>query len=153
VRRLNLTPEQRLRLREIRRRSEPRARELMRRARLARRALDEAIYADAVDEALVEQRSRELAAAQAELVRLRAANELSVRRVLTPEQLRAFRELRREAQRRQSLRRRRGGGERPPPPDAPFEGPPDESPADPGGAAQSPEPQREGPPPARRRRP
>jgi len=146
MRRLSLTPEQRQRLGEIRRQSEPRARELTRRARLARRALDEAIYADAVDEALVEQRSRELAAAQAELIRLRAANELSVRRALTPEQLKAFRELRREAQRRHSMRRR--GGERPPSPGAPFESPPR-----PGGAAESPKPRLEGPPPARWRRP
>src|SRR5687767_3036705 len=83
VRRLNLTEEQRSRLREIRGQGEPEARELQRRVRLARRALDEAIYGDAADETLVEQRARELAAAQAALIRLRAATELKVRRVLT----------------------------------------------------------------------
>lgn len=102
MRRLNLTPEQRARLREIRGQREPAARELTRRVRLARRALDDAIYSDAVDEALVEQRARALADAQAALVRLRAETELKVRRVLTPEQLQSFRELRREAQRRRA---------------------------------------------------
>ncbi|HEX7957438.1 MAG TPA: Spy/CpxP family protein refolding chaperone [Pyrinomonadaceae bacterium] len=107
MRLLNLTPEQRRRLREIRAQAEPETRELARRVRLSRRALDEAVYADAADEALVEQRARELAAAQAALVRLRASTELKVRGVLTPEQLRAFRTLRQQAQRRQALRRRR----------------------------------------------
>ena len=114
MRRLNLSPEQRLRLREIRRQGEPETRELARRVRLARRALDEAVYADAADEALVEQRARELAAAQAALIRLRASTELKVRGVLTPEQLRAFRELRRQAQQQQMLLRRRRRGAREP---------------------------------------
>jgi len=121
VRRLNLTPEQRRQLREIRAQADPEARELTRRVRLARRALDEAIYSDAVEEALVEQRTRELAAAQAALMRLRAATELKVRRVLTAEQLQSFRELRRQAARRQQLERRLPGARRRP---APAEDPP-----------------------------
>jgi Spy/CpxP family protein refolding chaperone len=116
MKRLNLTPEQRERLREIRRQREAEARELTRRVRQARRALDEAIYADTVDEALVEQRTRALSEAQAAALRLRAATELKVRGVLTPEQLRAFRQLRRQAQRQQLLRGR-PRGERLPPPD------------------------------------
>ena len=106
MQRLNLTREQRLRLREIRDQSAAEVRLHMRRMRLARRALDEAIYADAVDDALIEQRSRELSAAQTALVRLRAATELKVRRILTDEQLRLFRNLRQQAQRRQQLQRR-----------------------------------------------
>jgi Spy/CpxP family protein refolding chaperone len=107
VRQLNLSRAQRLQLRDIRRRREPEARELVRRVRLARRALDEAIYSDAAEDSLVEQRAGELAAAQSALVRLRAATELKVRRVLTAEQLQTFRELRLQAQRRQLLQRRR----------------------------------------------
>ena len=107
--RLNLTPEQQRQLREIRVQGEPETRELTRRVRLARRALDEAIYSDAVEDALVEQRTRELAAAQAALMRLRATTELKVRRVLTVEQLQTFRELRRQAARRQLLQRRLRG--------------------------------------------
>ena len=98
--RLNLRPEQMAQLREIRRESEAEARTLTRRLRLARRALDEAIYADAVDEAAVEERARVVAGAQAALVRLRAQTELRVRRVLTPEQLQTFRQLRQRARRR-----------------------------------------------------
>jgi len=116
MKRLNLTPEQRERLREIRRQREAEARELTRGVRLARRALDEAIYADTVDEALVEQRTRALSEAQAAALRLRASTELQVRGVLTPEQLRAFRQLRRQAQRQQLLRRRLRG-QQPQPPD------------------------------------
>jgi Spy/CpxP family protein refolding chaperone len=106
MQRLNLSREQRLQLREIRRQSEQELRAHTRRVRLARRALDEAIYADGVDDALIEQRARELSAAQSALVRLRAATELKVRRVLTDEQLRLFRDLRRQAQRRQMMQRR-----------------------------------------------
>jgi len=116
VQRLNLTPEQQRQLREIRVQGEPETRELARRVRLARRALDEAIYSDAVEDSLVERRTRELAAAQSALMRLRAATELKVRRVLTAEQLQAFRELRRQAARRQLLQRRlRNAGQQPPP--------------------------------------
>lgn len=106
MQRLNLTREQRQSLREIRQQSESELRDLTRRVRLARRALDEAVYADTADEALVEQRSRELAVLQNLLTHARAVTELKVRRVLTDEQLRLFRNLRRQAQRRQMLQRR-----------------------------------------------
>lgn len=106
MQRLNLSREQRQQLREIRRQSEPAVRAHTRRVRLARRALDEAIYADTLDEALVEQRSRELTAAQSALVHLRAATELSIRRILTADQLQLFRTLRQQAQQRQMLQRR-----------------------------------------------
>jgi Spy/CpxP family protein refolding chaperone len=106
MQRLNLSREQRQQLREIRKLSEPEMRAHTRRVRLARRALDEAIYADSIDDALVEQRARELSAAQASLVRLRAATELKIRRVLTDEQLRLFRDLRQQEQQRQALQRR-----------------------------------------------
>lgn len=106
MQRLNLTREQRQRLREIRQQSEPELRDLARRTRLARRALDEAVYADAADEALVEQRSRELAVLQNLLTHTRAVTEMKVRRILTDEQLRLFRNLRQQARRRQMLQRR-----------------------------------------------
>ncbi len=105
--RLNLTPEQRAQLREIRRGSVPQERAFQRRLNAARRALDEAIYADEVSEALVEERARELSQAQAALVRLRAQTELRVRRVLTTEQLQSFRDLRQGARLRQRAQRRR----------------------------------------------
>jgi len=103
---LNLTAAQVAQMREIREQSVPQAKELTRRLNQARRALDESIYSDALDESLVEQRAREVAEAQAALVRLRAQTELRVRRVLTPEQLQTFRDLRISARRRQRIRRR-----------------------------------------------
>jgi Spy/CpxP family protein refolding chaperone len=125
MQRLNLTPEQRAQLRDIRKQSEPEVRELTRRVRLARRALDEAVYADAVDEAQVEQRVRALTEAQAALLRLRSATELKVRRVLTPEQLQTFRDLRVQAQRQQLMQRRMRGVPRQMPPAG--QNPPDAS--------------------------
>jgi hypothetical protein len=89
------------------------------RLRSAQRALDEAIYADAPSEAVIEERARELAEAQAAAARLRALTELSIRRVLTPEQLSLLRTLRqqqserrlgRELNRERRLRDRRRAG-------------------------------------------
>lgn len=111
--RLGLSPEQRAQIRVIRQETETEGRPLMRRLRQARRALDEAIYSEAADEATVEARVRELASAQEAVARLRAFTELKVRRVLTPQQLSIVRDLRRQALQRQ-LRRRRG--DRMPPP-------------------------------------
>ena len=147
MQRLNLTREQREQLREIRQQSEPEMRAQTRRVRLARRALDEAIYADATDEALVERRSRELAQAQSALTHLRASTELQVRRVLTDEQLRLFRNLRRQAQRRQMLQRRMNRALRQsaaPPADDPDADAPDDT---------RPDPTPPNPPAPRRRRP
>lgn len=112
--RLNLTPEQRAQIREIKRQSLPEARALLQRLRAARRALDEAIYADQDNEALIEERAGALASAQASVIRMRALTELRVRRVLTPEQLQLFRQLRQQARPAQPLRRESGGrfGER-----------------------------------------
>src|SRR2546421_8108910 len=109
---LNLSQEQIGQMRAIQGESVPQARELTRRLNQARRALDEAIYSDAVDESLIEQRARDVADAQAALVRLRAQTELRVRRVLTPEQLQRFRDLRQEARREQRIQRQlnRGAG-------------------------------------------
>jgi Spy/CpxP family protein refolding chaperone len=104
--RLNLTPEQLAQLREIRGQSVPQERALLRRLNAARRALDEAIYADEVSDALVEERTAELSQALTALARLRAQTELRVRRVLTAEQLRSFRDLRQRARQRQRAQRR-----------------------------------------------
>lgn len=112
LQRLGLTPDQRSQLQEIRRRNEQETRELMRSLMQARRTLDEAIYAETLDEAAIEQRVREVAAAQAALVRLRATMEVRVRQVLTPEQLQTFRELRQQA-RLEQQRRRFHDGQRP----------------------------------------
>ena len=100
---LNLTPEQRAQIAAIRRETEPQGRLLGARLRQARRALDEAIYSANPDERVVEERTRELAAAQAAVVRLRTFTELKIRRVLSPEQLNTFRRLQRQPRARRRL--------------------------------------------------
>jgi Spy/CpxP family protein refolding chaperone len=103
---LNLTPEQRAQISAIRRETEPQNRLLGARLREARRALDEAIYAPNPDEGIIEERVRGLGAAQTAFVRLRSLTELRIRRVLSPEQLDAFRRLQRRALRQTRTRRR-----------------------------------------------
>jgi Spy/CpxP family protein refolding chaperone len=86
----------------------PRRQAAQQRLREANRSLDQAIYADAVDEALVAERLREYQAAQADVAAINFENELSIRKILTPEQLVKFRTLRlrfREA--REAAQRRR----------------------------------------------
>ncbi|HEX8175415.1 MAG TPA: Spy/CpxP family protein refolding chaperone [Pyrinomonadaceae bacterium] len=99
VRQLNLSPEQIEKIRAIREGSREQRRQIGQRIRAARMALDRAIYLENADETVVEQRARQLAEAQAAQVRLQAFVELSVRRVLTPEQLQTFRDLRMRAER------------------------------------------------------
>jgi Spy/CpxP family protein refolding chaperone len=94
LRQLNLTPDQIEKLRAIREGNREQRRQAGQRIRAARIALDRAIYMENADEAVVEQRARELAEAQAAQVRLQAMAELGVRRILTPEQLETFRSLR-----------------------------------------------------------
>jgi Spy/CpxP family protein refolding chaperone len=111
IRALNLTPEQRAQIAQIRRETEVQSQQITMRLRRARRALEQAIYAENADELIIQQRAREVADAEAARVKMRADAELKVRRVLTPEQFATFRELRRQAQ----LRRRQntldiGGG-------------------------------------------
>lgn len=107
VRALNLSPEQRTEIARIRREVAPQTRAANVRVRRARRALEDAVYGAVADEALIEQRASEVAAAEAARVRLRAQTELRIRRLLTPEQLDAFRELRLRALARQQRRQNR----------------------------------------------
>ncbi len=93
LRLLNLTPDQLAQIRRIRQENQGELRLAVGRVRQAQRALEEAIYSETSDEALIEQRARELSEAQAAHTRLRALTELRVRRVLTPSQLSVFRDL------------------------------------------------------------
>ena len=106
--RLNLSPDQRAQIRTIRMMTNTQGLQIAERLRTARRALDEAIYLENADESVVEARVRDVAAAQAASVRLRALTEIEIRRLLTPEQLNTLREIRREAAARQQERRSRG---------------------------------------------
>jgi Spy/CpxP family protein refolding chaperone len=95
---LNLTPEQRQKIRAIREQSKDERAAINRRVRETQIALNQALDADSPNEALIEQRAREAGEAQAASIRLRALTETRIRRVLTPEQVNTLRQLRAQAQ-------------------------------------------------------
>jgi Spy/CpxP family protein refolding chaperone len=103
---LGLTPEQIARIRAIRMQNRAEWQAAKQRVNQAQRALDQAIYSDEVSEAIIEQRSREVAEAQAAEVRLRAMTELGIRRVLTLQQLNTFRMIRGQRIREAQMKRR-----------------------------------------------
>jgi periplasmic protein CpxP/Spy len=103
---LNLTPDQVAQIRAIRQQNRADWQAARQRVRQAQRALDQSIYSDDASEAVIEERAREVAEAQAAEVRLRAMTELSIRRVLTPEQLQTFRTIRQERVRAAEMNRR-----------------------------------------------
>lgn len=94
---LNLTSDQALQIRRIYAdlREERQAANF--RMRTAQRALTEAIQAPAPDEALIEQRSKELADAQSNTIRLRSLTEARILQVLTQDQRVKLRQLRAQA--------------------------------------------------------
>lgn len=81
------------------------------RVREASRLLDQGIYADELDETAIAGKVKDVIAAQAEVQKLRYMNELGVRKILSPEQLVRFRQLREQfaAERQQEMRRRAAG--------------------------------------------
>lgn len=105
---LELTPEQIQQIKRFNQNRKSSMIEAQRRVREATLNLDQAIYADALNEIEVGARLKELQAAQAEIAKLRSYNELEVRKILTPDQLIKFRELRRKfAERRENFDKRR----------------------------------------------
>lgn len=109
IRELNLSPEQRERIRAIREQLQGERATINQRLRETHVALVEALDADNPDESVVEQRLRDVAAAQAAAMRMRVLSEVRIRRVLTPEQLITLRTLRKNAR---SFRRERQFGNR-----------------------------------------
>lgn len=78
------------------------------RFREANRSLDEAIYADQVDDAVVQDRLKDVQLAQADVAKVRYISEVAIRKILTPEQVIRFRELRQKfEQTRQTFETRR----------------------------------------------
>jgi Spy/CpxP family protein refolding chaperone len=94
IEQLRLAPEQRQRIRVILEQNKLERQTTNRRVREANVALDQALDANPVNEAVVEQRVNELAAAQAAQLRMRIQIELQIRRELRPEQLAMLRRLR-----------------------------------------------------------
>jgi Spy/CpxP family protein refolding chaperone len=93
---LGLSSDQLRQIRQLNQDRKPAMDVAQRRVREANQALDAAIYSDNVDEDNVKARLNELQQAQADIALLRFTNELAIRKVLTPDQLGRFRELRRE---------------------------------------------------------
>ena len=109
LREIGLSPEQLRQMRRLNVERKPLMEEAQRSLRQANRLLDEAIYADEVNDTLVQSRLKEAQAAQAEVFRIRSSNELAIRRILTSDQLIRFRDLRQrfEEEARQNIERRR----------------------------------------------
>jgi len=93
---LGLSPDQLQQIRRLNQERRPQLEAAMKRMGAANRALDDAIYSDVVNEADVAARIKEVQDAQADLSRLRFTNELEVRKLLTPDQLVRFRDLRKQ---------------------------------------------------------
>ncbi len=93
---LGLTQDQMQQFRRINMDKKPALREAQQRLRAANRSLDEAIYADNVDETEIQIRMKEVQTAQAEVIKIRSLTELAIRRILTAEQLTRFRGISRQ---------------------------------------------------------
>ncbi len=108
LREIGLTPVQIREIRRLNMERKPQMEAAQTRLREANRLLDEAIYADQVNEADVQARLKEAQSAQAEVFRIRSMSEFAIRRILTPDQLVHFRELRQrfEAAREDNRKRR-----------------------------------------------
>lgn len=106
---LGLSPEQVQQLRRMNRERRPLMIQAEQRVGAASEALDLAIYADTFSEADYQARLKDFQTAQAEVARLRFEGEMSVRKVLTPEQLVKFRGIREQfaKQRRENMQNRR----------------------------------------------
>lgn len=98
LRPLNITPDQEQRIQAIYAEMADERQAATRRLRLAHRALSEAIQSPNPDEALIEQRSKEVSDAQATTIRLRSLTEARILQVLTQEQRVKLRQLRAQAQ-------------------------------------------------------
>ena len=97
IRELNLSPEQRERIRAIREEMRDERAAINLRLRETNRALEDVLDSDNPNEDLVERHLRDVAEAQAASLRMRVLTERKVRSVLTSEQLATLRTLRRNA--------------------------------------------------------
>lgn len=104
---LDLKPDQIQKIRAINQELKDERQAANMKVRLAQRSLSEAVESSTPDETLIAQRSREVAAAQANTIRLRSVTEARILQVLTPEQRTRLREMR---QRNMASRRERQQG-------------------------------------------
>ncbi len=112
IQRLGLTQDQIKQVRQINQANKPQMRGAQERLREANRNLDQAIYADVANDAEIQARLKEVQSAHAEVIRIKSALELAVRKILTPDQLAKFRDVRqkfaeRKEDRQQQIKNRR----------------------------------------------
>ncbi len=98
---LGLTREQIQQIRRINVQRRPLMQESQQNLRLANRALDLAIYSETATEDDIREKMKAVQLAQAEQIKVRTFTEYQIRRVLTPEQLEKFRQLRERMMNRQ----------------------------------------------------
>lgn len=91
---LNLSREQLGQIRTINREYQPQLRQSRQRMQAANQALDEAVYGGQSNDAEVQSRLREAQTAHSEWIKTRTASESEITKVLNPNQLTRFRELR-----------------------------------------------------------
>ncbi len=91
---LDLTAEQLQTVRELNQIRRPQRREALQKLREARSDLDSVIYANEIDESIVQTKINAVISAEVELIKLNTRYELAIRNILTPDQLIKFRELR-----------------------------------------------------------
>ena len=108
IRQLNLTAEQREQIRSIREQNKAERVSISQRVAEANRALEASLDVENPDEAVVEERVREVAAAQASAMRMRILTEVRIRRVLTAEQRIILRSLQQQAKERRREERIQG---------------------------------------------
>ena len=109
MRELGLTQDQVKEIRRINQSNRGDVRAAQQKVGEARRDLDQAIYAEKVDETTVQIRLKEFQDAQAEIARLRFNTEFAIRKILTPEQLLKFRDLRERFEQFKTDRQQNGG--------------------------------------------
>lgn len=107
LRELNLTADQIQQIRNINQANRSLLIEAQRRHREAIRLLDEAVYNENLNENSVAEKLKNLEAAQSQLSKIKTNTELSIRKVLTSEQLVKFRELREQLRMRKEMFNRR----------------------------------------------
>ncbi len=91
---LGLTQDQIKQIRQINQAKKPQMRAAQDRLREANRNLDQAIYADVANDVEIQARLKDVQSAHAEVIKIRSLTELAVRKILSPDQLAKFRDVR-----------------------------------------------------------
>lgn len=109
MRMLGLSVDQIRQIRQLNVSRKPLERDARKRLNDARQNLDKAVYADSLNESEVQMRIFDFQKAQADVIELKTSNELEIRKILTPEQLSKFRDLREQFKetRKENIQQRR----------------------------------------------